>query len=108
MAGFRVYSFDWAVFADLTSNPSSGIPPALAERLLDEKTRKKLRLPSKLPKSSDKLSVLVRDLFLKAEWYDGQPASEIALRHQLLFGTLKNRALEVDRPGGYAGLASVS
>lgn len=94
MAGFRVFSFDWAVFADLTSNPQSEIPSALAEKLVDEKTRKKLRLPSRLPKTGDKLSALIRDLFLKPEWYDGQPASEIKLRNPLLFAMFEDPALK--------------
>jgi hypothetical protein len=93
-AGHRIYSFDWTVFTDLISNAESAIPSALAEALLDPQMRKKLRLPSKLPKTSDKLSALIRDLFLKPEWYADQPASDVNLRHQLLFGTFFDKKLK--------------
>ncbi len=94
MAGFRVYSFDWNVFADLTTNPESAIPEALGERLADEKTRKTLALPSKLPRTREKLSALIRDLFLEPEWYADQPASSVELRHRLLFAMFFENALE--------------
>lgn len=93
-AGFLIYSFDWTVFADLTSNAKSRIPTALAELLQDGKIRKKLRLSSKLPSANDKLSSLIRDLFLKPEWFIDQPSSEVTLRHQLLFGMFHDKALK--------------
>lgn len=94
-AGYRVYSFDWMVFSDLTSNPESDIPSVLGEALLEEKTRKKLRIPSKrLPQSRDELATVIRDLFLKPEWYAKQPPREVELRHRLLFGMFFDNVLK--------------
>ena len=93
-AGHRLYSFDWSVFTDLTSNARSTIPAALAEATADPKTRKKLGLPAKLPKATDKLSTLIRDAFLKPEWYVDQPMTEVKLRHQLLMGMFFDKSLQ--------------
>ena len=93
-AGLRIYSFDWAVFDDLTSNTASTIPAAVADALLDGKTARKIGLPAKLPKTRDALSARVSELFLKPEWYVGQPAADVTLRHTLLFGMFFEKSLK--------------
>lgn len=93
-SGYKVYSFDWTAFTDLTSNAESGIPSALAEALLDPLTRKKLRLPARLPRSRDGLAGVIRRLFLQPEWYADQPKADVKLRHQLLFGMFFEKRLK--------------
>ncbi len=85
MAGYRVYSFNWSVFADLTSDSKADIHGQLAQLLSTATIRKHLQLPSKLPKAADQLTEVVRSLFLEPNWYAGQSVSDVALRHKLLF-----------------------
>jgi hypothetical protein len=94
MAGYRIYSFDWKPFVDLTTNPESATPVALGEMLQDSKLRKKLRIPAKLPTGSRDLAVKIRDVFLQPEWYVDQPPLDIPLRQALLNGLFFDDALK--------------
>lgn len=94
MAGYRIYSFDWKPFVDLTTNPESATPVALGEMLQDSKLRKKLRIPAKLPAGSHDLAVKIRETFAKPEWYVNQPKLDIALRQNLLNGLFFDQALK--------------
>ena len=94
MAGYRIYSFDWKPFADLTTNPESATPVALGELLQDSKLRKKLRIPAKIPTGSRDLALKIRDAFLQPEWYANQPKLDIALRQNLLKGLFFDPALK--------------
>jgi hypothetical protein len=58
------------------------------------KLAKKLRLPAKLPKTSNELTPLIRDLFLPREWFANRPKAEVKLRHQLLFAMFFGEKLE--------------
>jgi hypothetical protein len=94
MAGYRIYSFDWKPFADLTTNPESATPMALGEMLQDSKLRNKLGIPAKLPTGSRDLAIKLRDAFLQPEWYADQPKLDVALRRNLLNGLFFDKALK--------------
>lgn len=85
MAGFRVYSFNWSDFADLTAQSHTELHKRFAALLSTASMRKRLELPPSFPGTVDDLTETVQKLFRAPSWYVGQSPEQSALRHKLLF-----------------------
>ncbi len=94
MAGYLIYSFDWDLFDDLTTNAKSKLPAAIAAVLGKPKVAKALHLPGELPQTPAALAKLIGATFRDPEWYVKKSHEERHLRHRLWSALLFSKQLK--------------
>lgn len=94
MAGYVIYSFDWDLFEDLTSNPNSSIPAQIAEKLARDDGEEHDGPLSSLPASKDEAASVIGTLFQSSEWFADQSDEDVQLRHEIFMHLLFNEDWE--------------